>query len=160
MECKNIPPAPFWADASKQALSEYRAHLADCSACRNRVFFEAPDALLHELQNRELPKDFWMGFWPSLRARRSQHAWKPVLRRSLLRWTAVLILGTFLGLQVGSTSRLYESADTFLQSPPAVSISSNYPLLEELQNPGARYLILQHAKNETIIMVFDPNLEL
>jgi len=154
MKCSQLPAASEWDHASGWQLEEYRSHVKICRSCRARIFSEAPDQLLFELREAELPEDFWIGFWSSLKrrlapssdgARTSDHVFR------VLRWVAALIVvGLFL-----VHGRPIEEA------PSTKSLESNeYPLIEDIQSPTATYYIFQPEKDATIVLVFDPEMDL
>lgn len=160
MECSRIPAADKWELATSRQLEQYRNHVRFCQTCRRRVFSEAPEQLLIELQGAELPEDFWLGFWDSLG--KKLMAEKPLqLNRApvrMLRWAAVFFFAVLL---VIISHRLPEAPSRVgVETRPYVPDTYRYPLIEEVQNPKAIYYIFQAGTNEKVVMVFDPEMEL
>jgi hypothetical protein len=164
MECNQIPAPEIWDQLEPEQLKPYRLHIQYCAACRARVMKEAPDQLLFDIQIEQLPEDFWFGFWPSVDQKRK------VVKRTIpyhsIRWAAVFILGLLI-LFYGRTLRdeggvgVSSAQITRAASPPLQRREiQSYPVIENLENPDARYYIFQSGEQEKIVMVFDPDMEL
>jgi hypothetical protein len=153
MDCNRLPEPQFWDEESAENLRDYRSHIQLCSECRAHVLKNAPEQVLFDLQDESMPDEFWLGFWDSVsRKRRMQAQRLPVSGRivAAVRWAAVLILGlaiVFYGRSLPDGER------------PASALTSDYPVIENLQNPQARYYIFQ-TSNQKVVMVIDPDLEL
>ncbi len=154
MDCNRIPSGIQWEILSPNQLSECQAHLRSCAICRKRVFSQTPELLLFNLQQPELPEDFWLGFWPSL-----EKKLEPEERTAksylfpVLRWAAVFVIILILTLYNREIQEPGEEFSTV--SPKQLPDSFAYPLIEEVQNPNARYYIFQPEGNENFVMVFD-----
>lgn len=160
MKCNQIPQDTRWEDLSPRQLQAHRAHLESCDACRQRISSEAPEQLLFELQNPELPEDFWLGFWDSLEKKLEPSVEIPVpFFMPIVRWAAVFVVILILALY---SRRIDEPipANTATAVPRLAPDSSGYPLIEDVQNPKVRYYIFQPKGNENIVMMFDPDMEL
>ena len=165
MECSRIPTPKIWDQLEPEALKKCRLHVQFCQACRARVFREAPDQLLFDLQTEPLPEDFWLGFWHSVKQKRSLV--DPVLPFHPIRWAAVFLVG-FLLLLYGQPLR--EDGGTGVSSAQIsrvanprskhTEVTGSYPVIEYIDNPEARYYIFQSGEQEKIVMVFDPDMEL
>jgi len=120
-----------------------------------KVLSEAPEKLLFDLQDDSLPEEFWLGFWNSV-DRKSSSIRTPAARASLraaaaTRWIAVLIIGFFIVIY----------GRTLPETDPVKQVrTSDYPVIESIRNPEARYYILQTSKDQKVVMVFDPGMEL
>jgi hypothetical protein len=149
MECSQLPAAAKWEDASEWQLNEYRSHVKFCRSCRARMFREAPDQLLFELSEPELPEDFWIGFWDSLRKRITPRAGRPHHNNNmrLIRWAVALVV---IGILMINKP---------VQEPPP-AVDNEYPLIEDIQSPTATYYIFQPENDAKIVMVFDPKMDL
>lgn len=168
MDCNRIPAPDLWDDEPAENLAQYRIHLQFCSACRARVLNEAPEKLLFDLQEDNLPEDFWLGFWNSVDRKQKQpqshrdaeeNLSSASLRLrggiqnpySIIRWAAVLVFGSMILLY----------GRTFPEPEPVRQFrSGDYPVIESIGNPDARYYILQTSKEQKVVMVFDPGMEL
>ncbi len=166
MDCKQIPKAERWDDASVQQLEQYRNHIKFCLACRRRVTNESPANLLHELKGGAMPEEFWIGFWDSLENKLTPAQEKryhlPLL--PVVRWAAALIVALLLALYENKLpeSPSYEITRGGPQVRPFDSLAeiSAYPLIEEVQEPGSTYAIFEAAGNQKIVMIFNPDIEL
>jgi len=160
MKCEFIPSDTRWENLSPDRLSVFRSHLKSCQTCHKRVYSEAPEQLLFELENEELPEDFWLGFWSSLE-KKLDPIEEPAVSGfyPVLRWAAVFLFVLILTLYSKS---IHDPAPDKLVNriSPEVPDSSRYPLVEDVQNPKARYYIFQSQGNENIVMMFDPDMEL
>ncbi|MCI0416860.1 hypothetical protein L0222_29170 [bacterium] len=164
MECNSVPAPEIWDQLDPEGLKACRLHVQYCRACRTRVLNSAPDQLLFDIQNEPLPEDFWLGFWNSL------HQKRRVLERPIsyhpLRRVAVFLLGFLIllygrpirdeGKAVISSAQISRAANAVLP----ISEVPSYPVIENLENPDARYYIFQSGEQEKIVMVFDPDMEL
>jgi hypothetical protein len=163
MECNRIPSPEIWDQLEPEELKSYRTHIQYCAACRARVLKEAPDQLLFDIQIEPLPDGFWLGFWGSLNQKRrlaqpSSHA--PI------RWAAVFVIGLLIlfygrplreeGGTVVASAQISRRANLIMQKNESFSL----PVIENLENPDARYYIFQSGEQEKIVMVFDPDMEL
>jgi hypothetical protein len=160
MDCNQIPTGCDWEDLSPDQLLAYRIHLKSCGHCKSRVISEAPEQLLFDLEDPHLPEDFWLGFWDSLEKKLSPaEEQNPPLIFPVVRWAAVFVFVLLLSFY-SRTLREPESdgIKTVISKQPAEP--SQYPLIEEVQNPNARYYIFQPEGNENIVMMFDPDMEL
>jgi hypothetical protein len=167
MDCKRIPSAERWDEASVQQLEQYRNHIKVCLACRRRVYKESPDQLLQELNGGAMPEEFWIGFWESLENKLTPVQEKryhlPLL--PVVRWAAALIVVLLLALYENKLpeSPSYEISRGGSQVRPFDSIHidpSPYPLIEEVQEPGSTYAIFEAAGDQKIVMIFNPDIEL
>jgi hypothetical protein len=161
MECNRIPNGINWDDISGDQLDEYRNHLESCPICRLRVFREAPEQLLFDIRQPELPEDFWLGFWGSVESKlsRPESSTYSGGKFLLARWAAVFVIALLVTLysrQVHDEPSPVPVVNSILPTPD----SSAYPLVEEVQNPNSRYYIFQPQGNENIVMVFNPDMEL
>jgi hypothetical protein len=164
MQCKLIPSPEIWDQLEPEQLKSYRLHVQCCAACRARVLKEAPDQLLFDIQIEPLPEDFWFGFWPSVDQKRK------VVKRTFhyhpVRWAAVFIIGLlilFYGRPIREDGGAgVSSAQISRAAGPHFQMSDvrSYPVIENLENPDARYYIFQSGEQEKIVMVFDPDMEL
>ena len=163
MECNRIPSPEIWDQLEAEQLKSYRIHIQYCAACRARVFKEAPDQLLFDIQTEPLPEDFWFGFWPSVDQKRR------FVQRTFpnpIRWAAVFVVGLFIlfygrplreeGGTVVAAAQISRPANLIMQK----NESSSLPVIENLENPDAHYYIFQSGEQEKIVMVFDPDMEL
>jgi hypothetical protein len=159
MKCNLIPTGTCWEDLSPDRLSVFRSHLKSCQTCRKRVYSEAPEQLLFELENEELPEDFWLGFWPSLEKKLEPAEEPPAAFYPVLRWAAVFLFVLILTLY---SKTIHEPAPKALVNRISYEApdSSRYPLVEDVQNPKVRYYIFQSEGKENIVMMFNPDMEL
>lgn len=162
MECNRIQPGIDWEALSPEQSLQFRNHLKTCAICRRHVFSEAPERMLFEIQDPELPEDFWLGFWDSLEKRLDdpQPENRPNPAFSIARWAAVLVFALILALYSRKVQEPVPIASNTGIPNPAADSSSVYPLVEEVQNPNTRYYIFQPKGNENIVMMFDPDMEL
>jgi hypothetical protein len=153
MECDQIPAPLLWDEAGPEALQKYCLHAQFCEACRARVLREAPDQLLFDVQRPTLPDDFWFGFWQSIEKKIStpiSKSARPGITK-WIRWTAVFLFGLLIVLY---------GRDLPEERQVSIKKIEAYPLIEDLENPGARYYIFQTRDAEKIVMVFDPSVDL
>jgi hypothetical protein len=148
-----------------------------CLACRRRILAEAPDLLLPELEGAPMPEDFWIGFWDSLekklpapREAMPAPRWTRYVRRAAavaaVVWLAIVNqeLPESPSYEINRGVQHARPGD-FLGATarpaviPALPVSSSYPLIEDLQNP-ARYYVFQSGKNQKIVMIINPDMEL
>ena len=177
MDCNRIPSAKFWDLASAQTVQEYRRHAQHCLACRGRILAEAPDLLLTELDGAPMPEEFWIGFWDSLEKKlpAPQEAvqaprWTRYIRRAAVvaavAWLAIVNqkLPESPSYEINRGAQHARPGD-FLRTMaqpaaiPAMPAASSYPLSEDLQNP-ARYYVFQSGKDQKIVMIINPDMEL
>ncbi len=160
MKCNEIPSGTQWENLSSRQLDLYRAHLESCPGCRTRVFSEAPEQFLFELQDPAIPEEFWLGFWDSLE-RKLDPAEPPSVSIYFryVRWAAVFVFVLILSLYSRGIQEPVPAPNTQAISMQTVDLSG-YPLVEEVQNPKVRYYIFQPKGNENIVMMFDPDMEL
>ncbi len=152
MECNLIPAPVQWDDATPEMLQKYRLHIGFCRSCRELVLREAPDQLLFSLDDDALPDDFWIGFWDSTRKKMVTGATGAPLPFQVARWTAAIALAvliTFFGSNISDAP-----------FPVKIQDFPQYPVIEDLQSPEARYYILQSDQKEKIVMLFDPGMDL
>jgi hypothetical protein len=164
MECNRIPSPETWDQLEPELLRSYRLHIQYCAACRARVLKEAPDQLLFDIQIESQPEDFWLGFWPSVDQKRR------IVKRNFpyqpIRWVAVFVIGLLIlfygqplreeGAAVISSAQISRAAHLVTEQSELPS----FPVIENLENPDARYYIFQSGEQEKIVMVFDPDMEL
>ena len=151
MDCSQIPAPELWDDASAENLKAYRNHLRYCRKCRENTLKISPEKLLFQLSDDPMPEEFWLGFWDSV-SRKKQivpHQRFPIVRVAL-RWTAVLIVG----FVVAFYGRSFPDKEQTRSN-----VTSDYPVIENLRNPQARYYIFQ-TNGQKVVMVFDPEVEL
>jgi hypothetical protein len=166
MDCNRIPSAQFWDQCSPELIQEYRRHARSCFACRKQILLDAPDQLLTELDGPPMPDEFWIGFWDSLEKKlpAEQEAmpaprWTKWIRRT----AAVAALATLAIInQKLPESPSYEINRGVRQVRPVDSLppATAYPLIEDVQNPAARYYIIQSGQDQKIVMIVDPNMEM
>ena len=126
MKCNRIQPGIDWEALSLEQSLQFQNHLKTCPSCRRRVFSEAPERMLFELQDPELPEDFWLGFWDSLEKRLddSQPEKRPNPVFPIARWAAVLVFALIVALY---SRRVQEpvpiATNTVIPSPVADSSS-------------------------------------
>lgn len=160
MKCNEIPSGTEWENLTSRQLELYRGHLESCPACRKRVFSQAPEQLLFELQDPELPEEFWFGFWDSLEKKLEPDTLPSVsIYFRYARWAAVFVVVLILSLYSRGIQEPQPAPYTLATSKQTVDLSG-YPLVEEVQNPKVRYYIFQPKGNENIVMMFDPDMEL
>jgi len=153
MDCSRIPPSRFWDEEAPEKLHAYRLHIQFCSHCRADVLKNSPEQLLFELRDEPMPEEFWLGFWDSVSRKRktqTRNALKTSRIAVTVRWIAVLIVGLAIGLYGRSLPESERSTH---------ELTSDYPVIENLKNPQARYYIFQTSRQK-VIMVFDPEIEL
>ena len=154
MECNQLPTC--WDQSSPRQKQQFRDHLRFCASCRQRIMRESPDQLLFDLDQDELPDDFWIGFWDSLHAKIRV----PVSRTLsfFARWVAVAACASILLLYGRSLHDVpvVPAENTSIRA----SKSTGYPLIEDVKSPGVTCYILQTSGNEKIVMMFDPDMEL
>lgn len=122
-----------------------------------------PEELLFELNDSSLPEDFWIGFWDSLEKKLPyERPAKRGLVYPITRWAAVFIVACLLVLFHKDLSESPSSKRGELNARPFIlqAGTSNYPIIDDLQNPRATYYIFQPSEDENIVMMFDPDLEL
>jgi hypothetical protein len=159
MECSLIQAALDWDRLPQPVREEYQNHLRVCGICRKRVSREAPEKLLFELGEIELPQDFWLGFWDSLHPKLEPEPKRNVrLRFSLVRWAAVLAAAASLISFQHTVVKTESSARPSIILPAQETY--HYPLIEQVNNPKAKYYIFQPDGNEKIVMILDPDMDL
>jgi hypothetical protein len=159
MECSLIQAALDWDRLPQSVREEYQNHLRACLACRKRVSREAPEKLLFELGDLDLPDDFWLGFWDSLHPKLEQQPRDDSrIRFSLVRWAAVLAVAASLISFQHTVLKSDDPARPSLVLP--MQETHHYPLIEQIDNPKAKYYIFQPDRNEKIVMILDPDIEL
>jgi hypothetical protein len=166
MECNRIPAPELWDQLEPKELESYRLHIQYCAGCRARVLNQAPDQLLYDIQIEPLPDDFWLGFWDSVNQKRWIRWSRPSAIRASLRKAAVFIIGLLILLYgrpireesgaIVASAQISRAANLASQKRDLPSL----PVIENLENPDARYYIFQSGEQEKIVMVFDPDMEL
>ncbi len=139
----------------------YRDHLRFCASCRQRILHESPDQLLFQMDESELPDDFWIGFWDSLQTKLGGQG-QPLqyLSSVFTRWAAVAACAAIL-LLYGRSLRDVPVAPADKGSPSIqASTARGYPLIEDVKSAGITCYILQTSGDEKIVMMFDPDMEL
>jgi hypothetical protein len=150
MECEQLPSPENWDDATEKDLTNYRQHVRFCVSCRSRLLREAPDQLLFDLQAEPLPQDFWLGFWNSVDHKKEQVP--PIAQKYRpFRWAAVFIFGSLIFLYGRNIPE---------PGPVRQVQNESFPVIENLQNPEARYYIFQSGNQQKIVMIIDPDMEL
>ena len=159
MECEQLPNPQSWDEAGPDKIKEFRSHIQFCSSCRARVLAEAPDQLLFDLSIPSLPQDFWFGFWNSLQHKHVT-SFSPSRRLPPVRWAAVFVIGISVLLYGPERNRTELVPVARVEVKTTEKELESYPVIENIQNPDARYYIFQSGKEEKIVMVFDPSMEL
>lgn len=160
MECNQLPTR--WDQSSPRQIHLYRDHLRFCASCRQRVLRESPDQLLFQMDESELPNDFWIGFWDSLHTKIDGQGRPPLRNFSsvFVRWAAVAACAAIL-LLYGRSLHDVPVAPADKGSPFIhASTTTGYPLIEDVKSPGVTCYILQTSEDEKIVMMFDPDMEL
>lgn len=166
MDCSRIPSAKFWNQYSVQLVQEYRSHAKFCFACRKRILSEAPDQLLAELDGPPMPEEFWIGFWDSLEkklpaAQETAVSFQRLTK--LIRRVAVVAAVVWLAIinQNLPESPSYEINRGVRHVRPVDFLpASDYPLIEDMQNPAAHYYIFQAGHDQKIVMIINPDMEM
>jgi hypothetical protein len=106
------------------------------------------------LREEPLPDEFWLGFWNSVSQKRGNMAVAAASSRfiTMIRWAAMF---AFAALIVLYGRDLPETAPPGRQAGTEV-----YPVIENIENPEARYYIFQSSEQQKIVMVYDPDIEL
>jgi len=160
MECSQLPTC--WDESSSQQKNLYRRHVEFCSSCKQRILREYPDQLLFQLEEMELPDDFWIGFWDSLHTKIGRQGRSSLqnLRLVFARWAAVAACAVILVLY-GKSLREIPLEESQKAAPTIKANAARaYPLIEDVKSPGVTCYILQTSGDEKIVMMFDPDMEL
>ena len=169
MDCSRIPSAKFWSQSSVQTGAGVPAPCEVLLRLSRTDPGEAPDQLLAELDGPPMPEEFWIGFWDSLEKKlpAAQETAAPIQRLTkLIRRAAVVAAVVWLAIinqklpespsyEINRGVRHVRPVD-FLPSSP----SSSYPLIEDMQNPAARYYIFQAGHDQKIVMIINPDMEM
>ncbi len=140
----------------------YRDHLRFCASCRQRILREFPDQLLFQMEESELPNDFWIGFWDSLHTKIGGlgHPSLQNFSSAFLRWAAVAACAAILLLYGRSLRDVPVAPAVEGSTSIQASRATGYPLIEDVKSPGVTCYILQTSGDEKIVMMFDPDMEL
>jgi hypothetical protein len=152
MDCNQIPAPELWDEASADHLHAYRFHVQICTACRQRLLKVAPEKLLFTLNQDHMPDEFWIGFWDSVSRKKTVQKTsfsKAALTAAALRWIAVLVIALIIALYGRSIHEPQQARNRV----------TDYPVIENIRNPQARYYIFQ-TSGQQVVMVFDPEADL
>ena len=161
MECIDIEKSI----KNNEQWDEVFAHIQACAACKKKYLTEEPHALLKAYASVEAGNDFWNQQRNSIMAgvhnetRRHAHRW--------IKYAAAIIVPAALVIFVFEKTKINPVSPPIVLKQPdkplAVETKKQdvqYPLIDELKNPDARYYKIQLDNKTQLVMIVDAKMDI
>jgi hypothetical protein len=158
MECKQIEQLI----TKNEQWNDVFTHIQGCPECAGKYLVAAPHLLMKSCAVVELPEEYWVRQRAAIVAEIQKSAGRKIF--TWLKYAAAIVVPV--AIVLFAYNRNNQNPTIAEPQPPRPQIitmpqtAHQYPLIDEIKNPGARYYKIQLDNKTQLVMIVDSKMDI